>query len=53
MICDSVQGLKIGYPMQLSIDVGPVISKASVNMLTEYMKRFQRKRIQVSYLKYL
>ncbi len=39
MICDAAQELKIGDPMQLSTDVGPIIDKASVDMLTKYTEK--------------
>lgn len=39
MICAAAQELKIGDPMQLSTDVGPIIDKASMDMLIEHTEK--------------
>ncbi|MGL9688638.1 MAG: bifunctional proline dehydrogenase/L-glutamate gamma-semialdehyde dehydrogenase PutA [Wolbachia sp.] len=42
MICDAVQELKIGDPIQLSTDIGPIIDKASIDMLNKYTEKMSR-----------
>ncbi|MDM8335680.1 bifunctional proline dehydrogenase/L-glutamate gamma-semialdehyde dehydrogenase PutA [Wolbachia pipientis] len=42
MICDAAQELKIGDPIQLSTDIGPIIDKASIDMLTKYTEKKSR-----------
>ncbi|WCR58773.1 MAG: Bifunctional protein PutA [Wolbachia endosymbiont of Ctenocephalides felis wCfeF] len=42
MICDAVQELKIGDPIQLSTDIGPVIDKASIDMLNKHTEKMSR-----------
>ncbi|MDD9331310.1 MAG: bifunctional proline dehydrogenase/L-glutamate gamma-semialdehyde dehydrogenase PutA [Wolbachia sp.] len=39
MICGAAQELKIGDPVQLSTDIGPIIDKASMDMLTKHTKK--------------
>lgn len=52
MICGAAQELKIGDPIQLSTDIGPIIDKASIDMLTQHTQKCQRTKIQICYLKY-
>ncbi|MGL9717956.1 MAG: bifunctional proline dehydrogenase/L-glutamate gamma-semialdehyde dehydrogenase PutA [Wolbachia sp.] len=42
MICDAAQELKIGDPIQLSTDIGPIIDKASIDMLAEHTEKMSR-----------
>ncbi|MDR2978646.1 MAG: bifunctional proline dehydrogenase/L-glutamate gamma-semialdehyde dehydrogenase PutA [Rickettsiales bacterium] len=42
MICDAVQELKIGDPIQLSTDIGPIIDKASIDMLNKHTEKMSR-----------
>ncbi len=39
MICGAAQELKIGDPIQLSTDIGPIIDKASIDMLTQHTQK--------------
>jgi RHH-type proline utilization regulon transcriptional repressor/proline dehydrogenase/delta 1-pyrroline-5-carboxylate dehydrogenase len=39
MICSAAQELKIGDPIQLSTDIGPIIDKASIDMLTQHTQK--------------
>lgn len=39
MICAAAQELKIGDPMQLSTDIGPIIDKASMDMLIKHTEK--------------
>nr|WP_261722522.1 bifunctional proline dehydrogenase/L-glutamate gamma-semialdehyde dehydrogenase PutA [Wolbachia pipientis] len=39
MICDAVEGLRIGNPIELSTDIGPVVNKISMDMLVQYTKK--------------
>ncbi|MDG7052396.1 MAG: bifunctional proline dehydrogenase/L-glutamate gamma-semialdehyde dehydrogenase PutA [Wolbachia endosymbiont of Alcedoecus sp.] len=42
MICNAVQELKIGDPIQLSTDIGPIIDKASIDMLNNHTEKMSR-----------
>ncbi|MGL9681665.1 MAG: bifunctional proline dehydrogenase/L-glutamate gamma-semialdehyde dehydrogenase PutA [Wolbachia sp.] len=42
MICDAVQELKIGDPIQLSTDIGPIIDKVSIDILNKYTEKMSR-----------
>lgn len=42
MICGAAQELKIGDPMQLSTDIGPIIYKESLNMLTKHTDQMSK-----------
>ncbi|MDG7055962.1 MAG: bifunctional proline dehydrogenase/L-glutamate gamma-semialdehyde dehydrogenase PutA [Wolbachia endosymbiont of Meromenopon meropis] len=42
MICDAAQELKIGDPIQLSTDIGPVIDKSSVDTLYKHTEKMSR-----------
>ncbi|MFV1010975.1 bifunctional proline dehydrogenase/L-glutamate gamma-semialdehyde dehydrogenase PutA [Wolbachia endosymbiont of Nasonia vitripennis] len=42
MICNAAQELKIGDPIQLSTDIGPIIDKASIDMLTKHTEKISR-----------
>lgn len=42
MICDAVQELKVGDPIQLSTDIGPIIDKASIDMLNKHTEKMSR-----------
>ena len=42
MICNAVQELKIGDPIQLSTDIGPIIDKASIDMLNKHTEKMSR-----------
>ncbi|MGL9733047.1 MAG: bifunctional proline dehydrogenase/L-glutamate gamma-semialdehyde dehydrogenase PutA [Wolbachia sp.] len=42
MICDAIQELKIGDPIQLSTDIGPIIDKTSIDMLYKYTEKMSR-----------
>ncbi|AAW71127.1 bifunctional proline dehydrogenase/L-glutamate gamma-semialdehyde dehydrogenase PutA [Wolbachia endosymbiont of Brugia malayi] len=44
MICDAAQELKVGDPIQLSTDIGPIIDKASIDMLTKYTEKMSGDR---------
>ncbi|MGL9725676.1 MAG: bifunctional proline dehydrogenase/L-glutamate gamma-semialdehyde dehydrogenase PutA [Wolbachia sp.] len=44
MICDAAQELKIGDPIQLSTDIGPIIDKASIDMLTKHTEKMSRNK---------
>ncbi len=44
MICDAAQELKVGDPIQLSTDIGPIIDKASIDVLTKYTEKMSGDR---------
>ncbi|QKX03026.1 bifunctional proline dehydrogenase/L-glutamate gamma-semialdehyde dehydrogenase PutA [Wolbachia endosymbiont of Litomosoides sigmodontis] len=44
MICDAAQELKVGDPIQLSTDIGPIIDKTSIDALTKYTEKMSEDR---------
>ncbi|MCA4774287.1 bifunctional proline dehydrogenase/L-glutamate gamma-semialdehyde dehydrogenase PutA [Wolbachia endosymbiont of Mansonella perstans] len=42
MICDAVQELRVGDPIQLSTDIDPIIDKASIDMLNSHTEKMSR-----------
>ncbi len=39
MICNATEKLKVGDPMKLSTDIGPMVDKVYVNLLTKYVEK--------------
>ncbi|QJC27571.1 bifunctional protein PutA [Anaplasma platys] len=49
LICGATAMLKVGSPMELSTDIGPVIDQLSYDMLTSYVGEMQKKGAKLLY----